>query len=62
MVSYIAVVFFCLAQDDCYFWSSKKLHAQEASCQREIAALVKETDKAKIPAAYQCIKVPLTEA
>jgi hypothetical protein len=60
MTSYLAVIFFCAG--DCYFWSSKQLHSSEASCQREVVAVVKELEKAGAEPAFQCIKVPLVGA
>jgi hypothetical protein len=59
MISYIAVVFFCLAEGDCYFWSGKTLHTSDTACQRELDSVVKALEERDVPSAFQCIKVPL---
>lgn len=59
MTSFLAVVFFCA--NECFFWSGKKLHPNEASCIKELAVVVKEIEKQGVEAAFQCIRVPLTE-
>lgn len=61
MVSYLAVIFFCVGES-CYFWSSKALHTTETACLKEVAPLVMELEKESVKKYFQCLKVPIIGA
>lgn len=61
MISYLAVVFFCI-KGDCYFYNGQKLHQNEAACVKELQLVEAEMRKGKVDAHYQCLKVSMLGA
>lgn len=59
MISFIAVVFFCI-QGECYFYNGKTLHNSESACLAEIKTFDQELARQKIESRFVCIRVPLT--
>lgn len=59
MISFIAVVFFCL-NGDCYFYNGKTLHNSESACLAEIQKFDQELKKQKVDSRFVCIRVPVT--
>jgi hypothetical protein len=55
-MTWLAVVFFCLSEDDCNFWSKETLRPVE--CERVLSQTVTTLTKAGVPVVYgACLPV-----
>ena len=60
-MTWLAVVFFCVAEDDCRFWYKETLRPME--CEKVLAQAVKVMDKAGVPVVYgTCIAIKGSDA